>query len=514
MFHTACSGHSTKNTPNASAISEQHERRAAPVPTGRDDRDTRQQPHPPRQPERGRDQLAGSCRDSGATPRTSPSIVCFTGLGRKTQYGSLNLLPLENTLAYRMLCVYACCPRSGSDQTAREREADGADGHRDRPRAARRPHQPEQHRRDPHEDRDHDVRHDRGRDEHRREPRSLAGIERVRERAQREQRERQRDLERVLTRERAGDVAAVDVPVGALLHEHAERGDREEVRRRPRHPHAPGEGVGRGREHDRPADGHDLERDVVGHGDVQHRRPSPTGTGSSTARPGSRRTNRAPNPTSRNFGEPVVLEEPRHPHVGAHVAAVGGRVPEDPPEVNVPDRPELRVRVDDRDDHQRADADDDPAGRALPAGAAARRSRRRSRRRPSATASPARTTNAPAPRTDRRSRPTRTRRRRNALVDQGVGHARQHARPGLACSFTRARPRREKPLSRSAQFGTRASSRTSPSVMTPVSSCQLLASHRAQRWKTTSRPAIRIRIVMSAPFAHRVQACIGGLPAL
>jgi len=68
--------------------------------------------------------------------------------------------------------------------------------------------------------------------------------------------------------------------------------------------------------------------------------------------------------------------------------------------------------------------------------------------------------------------------------------------------------------SNSAQFGTLANSRTSPSVITPVSSCQLLASHRAQRWNTTSRPAIRIRIVMSAPFAHRVQACIGGLPAL
>ena len=51
-----------------------------------------------------------------------------------------------------------------------------------------------------------------------------------------------------------------------------------------------------------------------------------------------------------------------------------------------------------------------------------------------------------------------------------------------------------------AQLGTRASSRTSPSDITPVSSCQLLASHRAQRWNTTSRPAIRMRIVIERAF--------------
>ena len=34
----------------------------------------------------------------GETPRTRPSIVCFTGFGMNTQYGSLKL-PVENTLA-------------------------------------------------------------------------------------------------------------------------------------------------------------------------------------------------------------------------------------------------------------------------------------------------------------------------------------------------------------------------------------------------------------------------------
>ena len=100
----------------------------------------------------------------------------------------------------------------------------------------------------------------------------------------------------------------------------------------------------------------------------------------------------------------------------------------------------------------------------------------------------------------------------DALLDQGVGHTRQHARPDRANCFT---PRCAVVRSRvgSAQARTRASSRTSPSDNTPPSSCQLFASHRAQRWKTTSRPAIRMRIVISAPFAQRVQACIGGLPA-
>ncbi len=92
---------------------------------------------------------------------------------------------------------------------------------------------------------------------------------------------RERDLERVLARERARDVAAVDVPARALLHEHPERGDRERGRRRPRRLHALGEAVGGGGEHERPAHRHELERDVV----VDHRSRNATitsGTGSST----------------------------------------------------------------------------------------------------------------------------------------------------------------------------------------------------------------------------------------
>ena len=71
--------------------------------------------------------------------------------------------------------------------------------------------------------------------------------------------------------------------------------------------------------------------------------------------------------------------------------------------------------------------------------------------------------------------------------------------PGLEPRLASLRPQFAEER-RSAQLGTRASSRTSPSVMTPVSSCQLFASHRAQRWNTTSRPAIRIRIVIERAF--------------
>ena len=72
VFHTACSGHSTKNTPNASAISSStsvDRRRYQPA---RDDRDPGEDPDPPRQPQRGRDHLAGrasrSDRDAAHDP--------------------------------------------------------------------------------------------------------------------------------------------------------------------------------------------------------------------------------------------------------------------------------------------------------------------------------------------------------------------------------------------------------------------------------------------------------------
>ena len=70
--------------------------------------------------------------------------------------------------------------------------------------------------------------------------------------------------------------------LGALLHEHPERRDRERGRRRPRGPHALGEAVRGGREHERPAHGHELERDVVVQERCRGTRPSGSGAGSST----------------------------------------------------------------------------------------------------------------------------------------------------------------------------------------------------------------------------------------
>ena len=94
------------------------------------------------------------------------------------------------------------------------------------------------------------------------------------------------------------------------------------------------------------------------------------------------------------------------------------------------------------------------------------------------------------------------------LLDQGVGHTRQHARHDKESlhSVSSACSRRQ-----CVSGGLERAQDPWPSDITPPSSCQLFASHRAQRWKTTSRPAIRMRIVISAPFAQRVQACIGGL---
>ena len=75
------------------------------------------------------------------------------------------------------------------------------------------------------------------------QPRPLAGVERLAERAEREQAERERERERELAGERARDVAAVDLPVVARLHEHAGRRDRERRRRGPRCPQAARERV-------------------------------------------------------------------------------------------------------------------------------------------------------------------------------------------------------------------------------------------------------------------------------
>ncbi len=98
VFHTACSGHSTKNTPNASAINSitsVDRRRYQPAATIA--APARIHIH------HGSHSVGGITLPFTsrlrATPRTMPAIAFFTGLGKKIQYGTLNELPVENTLA-------------------------------------------------------------------------------------------------------------------------------------------------------------------------------------------------------------------------------------------------------------------------------------------------------------------------------------------------------------------------------------------------------------------------------
>ena len=106
MFHTACSGHWTKSTPStiaAMSSTSVERRRYKPAATiaipG-------EEPDPPRQPERGRDHLPPESSVEGRARARSPRS-CFTGIGIRIQDGNSRAqLPVENTFAYRMLCVY------------------------------------------------------------------------------------------------------------------------------------------------------------------------------------------------------------------------------------------------------------------------------------------------------------------------------------------------------------------------------------------------------------------------
>ena len=210
-----------------------------------------------------------------------------------------------------------------------------------------------------------------------------------------------------------------------------------------------------------------------------------------------------------------MLEEPRHPHVGAHVAAVGGRVPEDPAEVRGPDgqscvcgsmiaitiNVQIATTIQPIARSQRAPRSppsSTESSSSVSHGASALGPRARER-----------TANRPPP-ADRRDRRRRRRPRRSGCRTRSTACQARTPRS----RFTPARLRRRDRARAQLSWGLAPARGPRRASSTPVSSCQLFASHRAQRWNTTSRPAIRIRIVISAPFAHRVQACIGGLPAL
>ena len=142
VFHTACSGHWTNNTPKHDRDDEQHERRAAPVPAGGDDRDAGEQPDPPRQPQRRRaSPVAAASSRLRETPRTSPSIVCFTGPGRQHQYGHSSHSRCRREIDLRVAHALRHTPAarcSGSDHTAVSADPTAPTGDGDRPRATRR----------------------------------------------------------------------------------------------------------------------------------------------------------------------------------------------------------------------------------------------------------------------------------------------------------------------------------------------------------------------------------------
>ena len=108
MFQTACSGHWTNMTPSTTAAMTRTSVERRRYEPGRDDRDAREHPDPPRQPQRRRDRPRRSAVDVGRrAPRTIPSIVCSTGPGRTPRPSPDSCqLPAGTTFLYRMLCVY------------------------------------------------------------------------------------------------------------------------------------------------------------------------------------------------------------------------------------------------------------------------------------------------------------------------------------------------------------------------------------------------------------------------
>ena len=99
VFHTACSGHCTKKTPKHTATSSStsvDRRRYQPAAMIATPAST-QIHHGSHSV--GEMSLPVLRSRRGDTPRTMPSIVCLTGFGSRIQYGSLNELPVENTLA-------------------------------------------------------------------------------------------------------------------------------------------------------------------------------------------------------------------------------------------------------------------------------------------------------------------------------------------------------------------------------------------------------------------------------
>ncbi len=240
---------------------EQDERGASPVDRGRDDADRSQHPDPPRQPQRLLHRLTCGVR-RGAEPAHDPFDGSADGPqpvepARQGPVAGRDLLLVPHALRH----VVTRDERERPDR--RERDRDGADRERQPPGAAGAAGE-EHQRREQHEHHRHDdVRHRRQREEQRRDPGAPAGIERLAERAEREQAEGERERERELACEGAGDVAAVDLPVVAGLHERPGGCDREQRRRGPGSPESASEDVRARGEQQRARRRDQLERDVV-----------------------------------------------------------------------------------------------------------------------------------------------------------------------------------------------------------------------------------------------------------
>ena len=281
---------------------EQHERGAAPVEAGRDDRDAREQPDPPRQPQRLLDRLT-----RGVGRRCRARARCLRSCARPgpgstaaTQPQSFQL-PAGHDLLVPHALRHVWRAISGSDHTAVSATATAPTGNASR-HVRRGPPREEQQQREQREDhRDDDVRHRRRRDQHRGQPRPLPGVEGLAERAQREQAERERERERELARERAGDVAAVDLPVrrgsapASPCAATANAGGAGHGARRPRANEYALAGSSSA-----PETVTSLNATLYGTNGIvsSERDRAPPAAGSSTARPGTPRTSPATSPTA------------------------------------------------------------------------------------------------------------------------------------------------------------------------------------------------------------------------
>ncbi len=144
VFQTACSGHCTKNTPKQPAISSTtsvERRRYQPAATIAT---PGEHPDPPRQPERRREQRARRRRDRGDDAPHDPFDRVLHRVGQEHPVRKLEAAPGREDLGVPHALRVRLLPEQRQRPHRGERQADGADRDRDRPRAPRPAHQPEQ----------------------------------------------------------------------------------------------------------------------------------------------------------------------------------------------------------------------------------------------------------------------------------------------------------------------------------------------------------------------------------